>query len=294
MILLFGAGGQLGRELSAAVAGAGVSFIGVTREDVDIADAKALEVAIARACPSMLINAAAYTDVDRAEREPDTAWLVNSTGPERLAAAAARHDLPLVHISTDYVFDGRKEGAYAEDDPTAPLSVYGCSKVAGEDAVRRLAPRHLILRTAWLYSAHGKNFLRTILRLAGERDELRVVADQIGSPTSANDLAEAITAILPALLSANAPYGTYHLAGDGETSRHGFAQHIVDEQAPSTNRRPAVIQIASADYPVLARRPTNSVLDSSLFARTFGIRLPHWRQSVSRTLSEVLSVEVRG
>lgn len=291
MILLFGAHGQLGRELRTAAAAAGIGIAGPTEAEVDIADPAAVGGVIGRSQPELIINAAAYTNVDQAESEPEMAWRVNATGPKVVAEAADRTGVPLIHISTDYVFDGSKTGGYREDDAVAPINVYGQSKVAGEEAVRESTPRHLILRTAWLYSRHGHNFAKTMIRLASERDELRVVADQFGTPTAASDLARTIIGIAPRLRGSNPPYGTYHLAGDGATNWADFADRIVEAQALITHRRPAVVPISTADYPTAARRPQNSALDSTHFAATFGLHLGPWQNAVGPTVAAILSSE---
>ncbi len=287
-ILVFGAGGQLGRELVGLAGAKNVQIVGVARAEADIADAVAVAATIDRIRPRLVVNAAAYTAVDKAESNEAEAARSNVEGPRTLAAAAQAADVPLVHLSTDYVFDGTKTGAYVESDPIAPLGVYGRTKAAGEAAVRALAPRAVILRTAWVYGVHGANFLKTMLRLAAERDELRVVADQRGCPTSTVDLAEAIFAIDRAIVAGAAPWGTYHFAGEGATTWHGFAGAIVDAQAQFTQRRPAVAPIATREYPTAAQRPANSELDSSLFARTFGCRAQPWRARMTETVAALL------
>ena len=291
MILLFGAQGQLGQALLAAAAAEEIDVTGPAEEAVDITDAKAVGETMAHLRPDLVINAAAYTDVDRAESDVEMAWRVNAVGPQLIAEGAARAGVPVIHISTDYVFDGTKTGAYREDDPVAPISVYGKSKAAGEAAVRRATRRHLILRTAWLHGPYGRNFAKTVIRLATDRDELRIVADQFGSPTSAADLALAILRVAPRLLTAEDRFGTFHLAGDGATSWFGFAESIVDELAKITGHRPNVTPIATAEYPTAARRPQNSVLDSTGFAEAFGIRLGRWQGSVGTTVTAILTAE---
>ena len=288
MIVLFGAGGQLGRELTAAAAHDGVPLTAVPHEQADITDSVAVERVLGAASPSLVINAAAYNQVDKAEAEPDEAMRINAIGPGIVAAACAGADVPMVHISTDYVFDGAKPGPYVEDDPIAPLSVYGCSKAEGEAAVRGACPRHIIVRTAWLFSRHGSNFVKTMLRLAAERDALTVVADQRGSPTSAVDLARAVLIAAAALADGSDSWGTYHFAGSGETTRHGLASRIVAVQALYTGRLPMVHAVATADRPTPARRPLNSVLDSSKFAATFGFRAADWRDAVDRTVTGLM------
>jgi dTDP-4-dehydrorhamnose reductase len=285
VILLFGADGQFGREMADQAKRAGVHVVAVGRLQADITDRRAVVGAIQKARSLLVINAAAYTNVDRAEIEPEAAFRVNATGAGLVAEACADAGLPLVHISTDYVFDGRKRSAYREDDLVAPINVYGRSKEEGEQAVRQLNPKHFILRTAWLYGVYGQNFLKTMLRLAAERDELGVVSDQRGSPTSTVDLAKAILHIIPKLGSAS--WGTYHFVGGGETTWHSFAAHIVEAQARFTGRRPRVKAIATADFPTKAKRPQNSVLDSSRFAATFGFSAEPWGDATDRTISDL-------
>jgi len=210
VILLFGANGQLGCELTRASAARAIPLVALSHADADIADEAAVRAAISRHKPSLVVNAAAYTKVDAAETETDAARRGNEIGPALLAAASAAAGVPLVHISTDYVFDGSKRGAYVEDDPIAPINAYGQTKAAGERAVRVAAPHHLILRTSWAYGEFGQNFLKTMLRLAATRDELRVVSDQRGCPTSTPDLAAAILAIAPRLAAGENVWGTYH------------------------------------------------------------------------------------
>jgi dTDP-4-dehydrorhamnose reductase len=291
VILVFGRG-QVGEALAEKAAVADVPLTALSHGEADIADAADVAEALARIRPAFLVNAAAYTAVDKAESEPDAARRANEEGPRVLAEAAARHGIPLLHISTDYVFDGAKQGAYVEDDPTAPLGVYGATKLAGEEAVRVALPEHVILRTAWVYARHGRNFLKTMLKLADERPELRVVADQRGSPTSADDIAAAILRVAEAAKEGRARWGTYHFAGTGETTWHGFATRIVAEQAALTGKRPEVVPITTADHPTPARRPANSVLDSSRFASAFGYRARPWEEETRRIVQSLLSKEV--
>ena len=293
-ILVLGAGGQVGRELLALAATRGLAARGFDRSAVDIADAAAVRRLLAESPASLLVNAAAYTKVDKAESEPEAARRDNVEGPAVLAAAAAQAGIPLLHISTDYVFDGSKAGPYLESDPVAPLGVYGHTKLDGEDAVRRATDRHVILRTAWVYGRYGNNFLKTMLRLAAERDELRVVADQIGNPTATPDLAEAILAVAIRAATNTAPWGTYHFAGSGATSWHGFADAIVAAAAPLTGRRPRVVAIGTADYPTPARRPANSQLDSSAFAHDFGYHAQDWRTRVAEIVPALVGGTATG
>ena len=222
------------------------------------------------------MNAAAYTNVDQAEDDYETALRANAHGPAVLSAACHAADMPLIHVSTDYVFDGTKAGPYVESDPIAPIGAYGLSKAAGETAVRDGMPKHLIIRTSWVYGEFGKNFLKTILRLAKERDELRVVADQHGSPTSTAAIASAILSIAPQLRNENTRWGTYHLSGTGVTSWHGFAEWIIAVQARHTSRKPAILPITTLDYPTKAARPVNSALDCTLIRQVFGIAPEAW------------------
>src|SRR6195256_2432767 len=222
-LLVPGAGGQVGRELSRLAWPADYRVATFDRAEVDITRKDAVTAAFDRERPDIVINAAAYTAVDRAESEPDAAWAGNCAGPGYLAAACRSAGIPLIHISTDYVFDGSKKGPYREDDPVKPLGVYGRSKEAGDRAVREALAEHVILRTAWVYSAHGHNFVKTMLRLGGERPVLRVVADQTGSPTSAADIAAAIAGVVRRIAAGGRHWGTYHFVGAGAVTWHGFA-----------------------------------------------------------------------
>jgi dTDP-4-dehydrorhamnose reductase len=289
MILVFGSGGQLGQELVGLARASNVPLAALTRAQADISDPTQVERALAEIRPSIVLNASAYTKVDRAEAEEATAFQANATGPEILARACAGSGRPLIHVSTDYVFDGTQSGAYRESDPVAPLGVYGRSKLAGEEAVRRHLPQHVIVRTSWVYGIHGANFLKTILRLAGERDELRIVGDQNGCPTSTVDLAQALLAVAQALGEGRAVPGTYHFAGTGVTTWHGFASRIVEAQRPFTGRLPSVVPIRTEEYPTPAARPANSELDSSLFGRTFGFTARPWETAVDTTVAWLLS-----
>ena len=287
-LLVFGAAGQVGQELLALAAARGVPASGVTRKQADITDPDAVTALVAASRPRLIVNAAAYTAVDRAESEPDAAEAGNARGPSVLARAAEVAGVPLLHLSTDYVFDGSKPGAYTEDDPIAPLGVYGRTKAAGEAGVREATARHVILRTAWVYGAYGNNFLKTMLRLAGESDRLRVVGDQHGCPTATIDIAEAILAVDQAVATGAPAYGTYHFAGTGDTSWHGFAEAIVAAQATRTGRRPPVDAIATAEYPTPVRRPANSRLDSRRFARTFGTTAAPWPDRVGQVVARLV------
>jgi len=291
VILLFGANGQLGRDFVRAAKARNVPLAALARAEADMSSEGAVRDAMARHRPNLVVNAGAYTKVDLAEKEPEAARLDNETGPRILAQACAAASIPLVHVSTDYVFDGTKPGAYVETDPIAPLGVYGATKCAGEAAVREALRDHLILRTAWVYGEFGNNFLKTMLRLAATRDELRVVADQRGCPTSSADLAQAILRIAPRLMAKDSIWGTYHYTGEGVTTWHGFATRIVAAQAPLTGRAPRVTAITTADYPTPARRPANSELDCSLFARTFGFAGRPWTEETDTITRAVIGTE---
>ena len=230
-----------------------------------------------------MVNAAAYTKVDLAETNVEEARRDNEVGPAVLASACAVAGVPMVHISTDYVFDGAITGAYLESDPVCPINVYGRTKAAGEDAVRHILKRHVIMRTAWLYSEFGHNFLKTILRLAATRDELRIVADQHGSPTSAREVAEAILNIAPVLLRDGDSLGDLSFHRRWRHHRYGFASRVVAIQAPITGRNPRVVPIQTAEYPTAAKRPANSHLDCRLFAQVFGFSPRHWTEGVDAT-----------
>jgi len=261
---------------------------------IEITDPLSIETALAEHTPSVVINAAAYTAVDKAESERGTAFAVNSSGPEALASACARRGAPLVHISTDYVFDGHASEPYRESDVVRPINAYGLSKAAGEAAVRLRHPAHVILRTAWVYSSHGHNFVKTILRLAREGGgTLRVVADQLGTPTSAVEIAAALIVIASHLASADpiarhTYYGTFHFTAAGETTWHGFAEHILCYYANVTGQRTVLEAIATADYPTPAQRPANSRLECSRIEEVFGISRGPWQEGVDHVLDDLL------
>jgi dTDP-4-dehydrorhamnose reductase len=288
-ILLFGAKGQIARELAAMAAARGLPVVGLSRADADITNEVTVRAALDVHRPAVVVNCAGYTAVDRAEREPETAAAGNVTGPAVLAAACAAADVPIVHLSTDYVFDGSKKGSYVETDKVKPLGVYGRTKAEGEAKVREAAKRHVILRTSWVFGVHGRNFLKTVLKLAAERDELRMVADQSGCPTATADIAEAILVVVRKLTEKPATAGIYHFTGTGSTSWHGFAEEIVRRQAIFTGRAPKVTAITSAEYPNSARRPMNSELDSSKFHAAFGYRARPWAERVAEVVASLLA-----
>ena len=277
MILVFGGDGQLGQELTRASAASAVPLTALSRAQANITDRVAVGDAIKRHDPLVVVNAAGYTKVDLAETDSEAARHANEFGPATIGAACAAAGVPLIHLSTDYVFDGRKPNGYVEGDPIAPINVYGHTKAAGEQAIRESTPLHVIIRTSWIYGEFGKNFLKTVLHLAATRDELPIVADQRGCPTSTPDLARAILAIAPQLLSARI-WGTYHFTGAGVTTWHGFASRIVAAQAPLTGRTPRVTAITTAEFPTPARRPANSELDCGLFERVFGVCGRPWTE----------------
>jgi len=278
VILVFGGGGQLGHELARLAARRNIVLAALPRHQADINDRSAIGAALVEHKPSLVVNAAAYTKVDHAETEIAAALQANAHGPAVLASACAAANVPLLHISTDYVFDGTKRGAYLETDPTNPINAYGSSKAIGEAGVRQHQPRHVILRTSWLYSEFGQNFLKTIVRLAQEREALRVVADQRGSPTSTRDLANAILRITPRLAAGEEVWDTYHFTGSGVTTWHGFASCIVAAQAPLTGRNPTVNAISTAEFRTAARRPLNSEMNCSRFEQTFGFCARAWAE----------------
>ena len=291
-VLLFGGNGQVGHELRRSLRALG--DVVVTTRSGELPDGARCEVAdfdrpdtlaelVERVAPAIVVNAAAYTAVDKAEDDVDAAFRTNAEAPGVLARACALRDIPFVHYSTDYVFDGQGSRPYREDDPTAPLGVYGASKLAGEDAIRAAGGRHLILRTAWVYGQHGHNFMKTMLRLGAERDELRVVADQVGTPTPAALIADVTTELLGLR---DAPSGTFHLTPRGETSWHGFAEAILEEALARglIPRAPKVIPIATSDYPTRARRPGYSRLDIGRLEQVLGRALPEWRTGLRQVL----------
>jgi dTDP-4-dehydrorhamnose reductase len=229
----------------------------------------------------VVINAVAYTAVDRAEQEEALAYRVNAEAVEALARACHARNIPLIHVSTDYVYDGAKDAPYLEEDATGPLNAYGRTKLAGEDAIRKHLPAHVILRTSWIYSAQGQNFMKTMLRLGAEREEVRVVDDQRGAPTPAADLAAAIVTIARSIAGDNRSYGTYHFADAGDVSWCGFAAEIFRQ----ADLRARAVPIRTADYPTPARRPANSRLNTDKISRAFGIRPPAWQTSLAAVLA---------
>lgn len=296
-ILLLGKDGQVGWELQRALGPLGevvaLGRLGEAGLRGDLGDPEALRATVRAVAPDVIVNAAAYTAVDKAESEPELAHALNAVAPGVLAQEAAVRSACLVHYSTDYVFDGSGSAPWREDAPTRPLSVYGRTKLEGEETIRASGCRHLILRTSWIYGARGANFARTMLRLAQEREQLRVVADQVGAPTGADLLADLSAHLLRALQREPALAGTYHAAAGGEISWHGYAMHVLGiaraaglalKVAPE-----AVEAVPTSDYPTAAQRPLNSRLDTARLRGVFGLVLPDWRRGVDRMLAEVLA-----
>jgi dTDP-4-dehydrorhamnose reductase len=291
-LLIAGAQGQLARAMiELAPAAADVTAFAVGRPALDLTAPASVLSALADFQPDVIVNAAAYTAVDKAEQEPQAAMALNADGPKRLAEAAARRGAVLIHISTDCVFDGAKPEPYVEDDTTAPLSAYGRSKLAGEEAVRAANEQHIILRTSWVFSPYGSNFVQTILTRAAEQDELRVVDDRTGCPTYAPHLATAILGVARAVTADRdrTAWGTYHAAGTGAVTWCGFAREIMRQSAARGGPNVPVVPITTADHPPVAKRPANSRLDCSKLERNFAIALPPWQDGLADCL-ERLSV----
>lgn len=289
-ILILGRSGQVATALRARLPADGHAVEALGRDVLDLSDPAAARAAVRERAPEVVINAAAYTAVDKAETDEAAARALNSTGPAAAAEAAASLGAAFIHFSTDYVFDGSKGAPYREDDAPSPLGVYGRTKLEGEQGVAAANPRHVILRTSWVCSPVGSNFLKTMQRLAGEREELSVVDDQRGRPTFARDLAEAVAGILTATASASLPanpWGVFHAVSQGETTWCGFAQAIMDGSAarggPSCRVRP----IATSDYPTPARRPADSRLCTERLAAVYGLNLPHWQIALEACLDEL-------
>ena len=289
-ILLTGASGQVGGALRLPLGAIG-TIVTLDRSQLDLSLPASIPSVLSEVAPDLIVNPAAYTAVDRAEDEVEIAYRVNAAAPGKIAAWASKRDIPLIHFSTDYAFDGSGQRPWREQDPTGPLSVYGASKLAGEVAIREAQGPHLIVRTSWVYAAEGTNFLNTIIGLSRERSELRIVADQIGAPTPARVIARIVTTILEQCRSdmrarfAHAG-GVINVATSGETSWHGFATAIVDRLRARGNRLQiaSIVPIRTQDYPSRARRPHNSRLDLSRLSRQFGIVPPAWEDALSTEL----------
>ncbi len=293
-ILVTGKNGQVGFELLRALAPLGV-VIGVDQSECDLADAEAIRALVRSVEPDVIVNPAAYTAVDKAESDVETACAVNAEAPRVLGEEAARLRAFMIHYSTDYVFNGSKDGPYLESDVPDPQSVYGRTKLEGEHALAAANPHHVILRTSWVVGAHGGNFAKTMLRLAAERDRLDVVADQFGAPTSAALLADLTAHVVRQHATQGRelfPYGTYHVVAGGETNWCDYARFVIAQALaagkPLKVMPEAVHALSTADYPTPAKRPANSRLDTSRFRDTFGLRLPDWQEGVRHVLQQIL------
>jgi dTDP-4-dehydrorhamnose reductase len=290
-VLVIGRTGQIATELLPRLAAAGHAAVALEPPGFDLTEPGQVAAAFAAHRPEAVVNCAAYTAVDRAEEQRSLAFAVNATGPRLLGEAAARAGVPVLHYSTDYVFDGTSPSPYTEADPPGPVGAYGASKLAGELLLHLAQPRSLTLRTAWVCSPHGGNFVKTMLRLGRERDELRVVADQHGAPTFAADLAAAAVALLPRLAAApagDAVFGVTHLTGAPYTTWHGFAEAILAGAARRGQKAPRLLPITTADYPTPARRPANSRLDCGRAARLLGLAPADWREGLERCLDALM------
>lgn len=290
-LLVTGTNGQVARALAdRAGQFPEISVVAIGRPQLDLENIATILPAISEARPNLIVNAAAYTAVDKAEQEPQQAFAINRDGAGAVAAAAQALGVPFIHVSTDYVFSGGKTLAYVEDDETGPLGVYGESKLAGELAVRSENPGSLIFRTSWVYSPFGSNFVKTMLRLAGERPLLRVVDDQVGNPTSALDLADAILRIVPHVKDGAG--ATFHIAGSGSVSWYGLAKHVFEISSLAGGPTAEVMPISTSEYPTPARRPANSRLDTSAFNASFGHSLRDWRAGVEETVGRIVAGEM--
>jgi dTDP-4-dehydrorhamnose reductase len=290
-LLVLGGSGQLGTQLRTLALPPGVKLVAPDRSAVDVGDAAAIARLVAAESWSAVINAASYTNVDRAEREEDLAFAINAEAAANVASATGKRGIPVIYVSTDYVFDGSKGAPYVETDAAAPLNAYGRSKLAGEHRVAAANPRHVILRTAWLYGPHGKNFVRTILRLAQEQERLTVVDDQLGCPTSARDLAQACLDIAQLCTAEpdRAPYGLYHFAGAGAATWFEFACAIIEAAAGQLRRVPQMVPIATSQRPSPAPRPADSRLDCTAIRTAFGLAPRPWRHALAETVDRLLT-----
>lgn len=287
-ILVTGGTGQVGAELLRCRWSSDVELVAPNRHELDLNDCDTIGQYIAAGNFSAVINCAAYTAVDRAESDVLAAWKVNALAPAAIAEVTKRLDIPIIHVSTDYVFDGTKVGPYVESDPVAPLGVYGASKEAGEQAVRTGNGRHIILRTAWVYSAQGANFVKTMLRLGRERVLISVVSDQTGSPTAASDIAFALASITNRLIEdENAPVGTYNFVNSGHATWYEFACEIFRQRSEAGHPVPTVAAISTQQYPTPARRPSNSCLSTEKLSRDFGIETRGWAVALQQVLESM-------
>lgn len=285
-ILVTGANGQVGNEVVQQGQQRGHKITAFKRSDLDITDKQAVHDVVSACAPQVVINAAAYTAVDRAEQEPELAYAVNRDGPYYLAMACQQHNIPLLHLSTDYVFDGKQSEPYREQDAISPLGVYGDSKWQGEQQVRQHSSKHLILRVSWVFSRHGNNFVKTILRLARERELLKIVADQYGCPTYAGDIANVLLTLTEkAAFSPDSAWGTYHYCGLPAVSWYEFAEKIIESANHyETLMVKEVLPITTTEYPTPAQRPANSVLDTGRLQEVFGLNPPDWQQGLIETI----------
>lgn len=291
-VLVTGGNGQLGTELARYAWPDGWEAIGIDIDELDLTDIAAIAAKVAERPWAAVISGGAYTAVDRAESDVVAAWAVNALAPAALAAACHSAGIPIVQVSTDYVFDGAREGAWEVDDPVAPLGVYGASKLGGELAVRTACPRHAIVRTAWVVSAHGNNFIKTMLRVGATRDSISVVDDQHGSPTAAADLAAALATIAMRLADdPAAPTGTYHFSNAGAVTWCGFAREIFAQAQARGGPSPVVVGIPTTDYPTPAARPANSLLSHAAILRDYGIAPRPWQAALADILDELIGPE---
>jgi dTDP-4-dehydrorhamnose reductase len=290
MIAVVGCNGQLGWELSRLAQVKGRQALALDLPDIDITDAGSVSDCLSPHHLAAVVNAAAYTAVDKAESEPDLAYAVNKDGPARLADYCAARNIPLIHISTDYVFDGKKTTPYLETDPVAPLGIYGRSKEAGEVEIRRRHPAHVIIRTAWLYGLHGNNFVKTMLRLGAEKDAIRVVNDQTGCPTNARDLAGAVFAVIEKIEEGGeVRWGTYHYCGEGATTWFEFATAAFDiARRYRSFKLKTITPVSTAEYPTPAARPRNSVLDSRRIKEVFHVQTRPWKHCLKEVIEGIL------
>ena len=291
-LLITGAAGQLGKCFVSELKAMGdIEFSAYSRGDLDVTSVEEVQAVIARERPDFVINASAYTQVDLAETEKENAHLVNETGPANLAEVCKRLDIPLVHFSTDYIFDGSKKGAWREDDQPAPLGVYGASKLAGEQAITQIHSKHLIFRTSWVFSEYGHNFVKTMLHVGSLREKITVVDDQSGKPTSAREMVRLVLAILPVVRE---QWGIYNLAQPDTTSWYGFAQAIFEQARNQESQHwtekllvKELLPIPTSEYPTHAQRPANSELNTSKIEKTFGLQIKPWRDSLGETIKAI-------
>jgi dTDP-4-dehydrorhamnose reductase len=289
-ILITGAQGQVGKELVSIANQRGFDVIAAGRTQLDIAQFKNVKNYVQLYNPNIIINAAAYTAVDKAEEEQEIAYAINRDGAENLAAVCKEKNIPLLHISTDYVFDGTKSEAYSENDAVSPLGIYGISKWQGEEAIRQTLPEHIILRVAWVFGAQGNNFVKTMLRLAKDRGELNVVADQFGGPSPAKKIAETLILLAETYQKEKAlEWGTYHYCGAEKTNWYDFAKEIFSQAKEKglIDKEIKVNAITTEQYPIQAKRPINSMLDCSKIKNTFGIEMPSWKNALNEAITEL-------